>query len=178
MHLIQDGPRRNADASSPKGGDRAVALYRTYGPAVYRRCLRLLRDGEAAQDATQEVFMKLLRDLGKLEDPTRALHWIYRVTTHHCLNLLRSARRRGQAAGPEALEVVPAPAVPFPERRLARQVLERFDVETQAVALGVLVDGMEHEELAQALGVSRKTVQRRLNRFLEQAKEMLAEERP
>ena len=45
---------------------RAAELYRQWGPAVYRRCLKLLRDPEAARDATQEVFVKLVRDLEKL----------------------------------------------------------------------------------------------------------------
>ena len=73
---------------------RVVSLYREYGPAVYRRCLRLLRDSEAARDATQEVFVKLLRDIEKLAARDTALPWIYRVATNHCLNLRRDARRR------------------------------------------------------------------------------------
>jgi len=39
---------------------KSAELYRTWGPAIYRRCLRLLRDTEAARDATQEVFRKAL----------------------------------------------------------------------------------------------------------------------
>jgi RNA polymerase sigma-70 factor (ECF subfamily) len=42
------------------------------------------------------------------------------------------------------------------------------------VAVGVLVDGMNHEELAGALGVSRKTVERRLARFLERARALVS----
>ena len=47
--------------------ERVAELYRTYGPAIYRRCVRLLGDREAARDATQEVFGKLMRDAIKLE---------------------------------------------------------------------------------------------------------------
>jgi RNA polymerase sigma-70 factor (ECF subfamily) len=155
--------------------ERAAEAYRTFGPAVYRRCLRLLRDREAAHDATQEVFVRLVRDLSKLEDPAIALPWLYRVATNHCLNQLRNAGRRGETAIGE-LEVA-APAAPsFPDRHLAAAVLARFDEGTQAVAVGVLVDGMGHEELAGALGISRKTVERRLARFLESARAFLGAE--
>ncbi len=41
----------------PSQGERIVSLYRELGPVVSRRCLRLLRDREAARDATQEVFV-------------------------------------------------------------------------------------------------------------------------
>jgi RNA polymerase sigma-70 factor (ECF subfamily) len=152
--------------------ERIVSLYRELGPAVYRRCLRLLKDREAARDATQEVFVKLVRDMGRLADRETALPWIYRVATNHCLNLLRDARRR-PAAAEDALDVVPGAPTSFPDRQLARQVLSRFDVETQAIAVGVLVDGMEHEELAGALGISRRTVHRKLTRFLERARALL-----
>jgi len=45
---------------------QAARLYRELGPVVYRRCLRLLGDRAAAEDATQEVFVKLLRDMDRL----------------------------------------------------------------------------------------------------------------
>lgn len=155
--------------------EQAARLYREYGPAVYRRCLRLLRDKEAAKDATQEVFVKLVRDMQRLEGRVDVLPWIYRVATNHCLNLRRDARRRGEEALEPELEVAPGgPAGLFPQRLLAQQILSRFDAATQAVAVGVFVDGMEHEEVAAVLGISRRTVSRKLERFLENARKHLA----
>jgi len=49
-------------------------------------------------------------------------------------------------------------------------VLARFDEVTRLVAVGVLVDGMEHEEVAAALGISRRSVARKLERFLDTAR--------
>jgi len=57
----------------PESGGKAGELYKEYGPVIYRRCLRLLKDPEAARDATQEVFMKLVRDIRKLEDRATVL---------------------------------------------------------------------------------------------------------
>ena len=155
------------------GRSRVAELYGRYGPAVYRRCLRLLRDREAARDATQEVFMRLVKDMARLEDRENVLPWIYRVATNHCLNLIRSDRRHGEAVPSDELSLAAPETSDYPTRSLARDVLARFDEGTQAVAIGVLVDGMEHEELAQALGISRKTVERRLGRFLTAARKLL-----
>jgi RNA polymerase sigma-70 factor (ECF subfamily) len=154
---------------------RAAELYRQYGPTVYRRCLRLLKEPEAARDATQEVFVKLIRDMERLSERATVLPWIYRVATNHCLNLRRNATRRGDDAALPDLELADSTeASQYPDRALARQLLARFDESTQAVAVGVLVDGMEHEEVAAILGVSRRTVARRLERFLEVARRTLA----
>ena len=156
---------------------QAARLYREYGPAVYRRCLRLLGDRAAAEDATQEVFVRLVRDMDRLQERETVLPWIYRVATNHCLNVRRDARRRGEEAVDGDLELDPGAAgqpASYPERQLAQAVLSRFDAETQAVAVGVFVDGMEHEEVARALGISRRTVHRKLGRFLENARKFLA----
>ncbi len=155
--------------------ERVIRLYREFGPVVYRRCVRLLGDRESARDATQEVFLKLLREDRLLGDGEDVLPWIYRVTTHHCLNLRRdgAARRRSAEGDVDPLDVAAAPLAPYPERRLAQQVLARFDRTTQAVAVGVLVDGMEREEVAGALGISRRTVHRKLARFLSGARRLL-----
>ncbi len=159
--------------------EQAARLYREHGPAVYRRCLRLLGDREAARDATQEVFVKLVRDMKRLEGRETALPWIYRVATNHCLNLRRDAARRREEELEPALEVSGrAPADLYPERQLAQRVLSRFDETTRAVAVGVLVDGMEREEVAEALGISRRTVTRKLGRFLGNARKFLARSEP
>ena len=73
---------------------RAAELYRTFGPAVYRRCLKLLRDKDAAQDATQEVFVKLLKDMERFEQIETALPWLYRVVRNGALAANRTAARR------------------------------------------------------------------------------------
>ena len=160
---------------------QVAELYASLGPAVYRRCLKLLRDRDEARDATQDVFMKLVRDMDRLQDRETVMPWIYRVATNHCLNVIRSRRRSGESVSVEdaGLELAPAQSgATYPDRMLARAVLAEFDEDTQAVAVGVLVDGMEHEELARALGVSRKTIQRRLDRFLTRARELVSRSTP
>jgi DNA-directed RNA polymerase specialized sigma24 family protein len=47
---------------------QASRLYRELGPVVYRRCLRLLGDRAAAEDATREVLVTLLSDVDRLQD--------------------------------------------------------------------------------------------------------------
>lgn len=151
---------------------KAADLYRTYGPVVYRRCLRILKNPEAAKDATQEVFVKLIRDMSKLADRETVLPWMYRVATNHCLNARRNAGRHGEASEAPPLELAASTEEnTLPDRQLVQVILSRFDLATQSVAVGVLVDGMEQEEVAEVLGVSRRTVARKLARFLDLARQ-------
>ncbi len=54
-----------------------------------------------------------------------------------------------------------------------RAVLSRFDDLTQAVAVGVFVDGREHAEVAQMVGISRRSVIRKLKTFVERSRVFL-----
>src|SRR6185436_4718468 len=70
--------------------------YRRWGGQTCRRCLKLLGDAAAAEDATQEVFVRLMRHVGRLTPDGGCLAWIYRVATNYCLNAQREgARARG-----------------------------------------------------------------------------------
>lgn len=164
-------PRLAIDAQARA---RAAEAYRRYGPVVYRRCLRLLRNPEAARDATQDVFVKLVKDLDRFDEGTPVLAWLYRVSSNHCLNVRRAGRYHGDGQPEADLDLLVAPEDgSHLDRTLARQVLARFDEVTRLVAVAVLVDGMEHEEAAEALGLSRRSVARKLERFLEGARRFL-----
>jgi len=152
---------------------RAAALYLDYGPAVYRRCRRLLRDREAASDATQEVFLRLVRHGEALSARHDLLPWLFRVATNHCLNVLRDARGRQEELVEVEDEAAEGARASTPGDRLLRRVLAQFDEATQAIAVGVIVEGLEAEEMARQLGVSRRTVSRKLDRFLAQARHRL-----
>src|SRR5690242_4964069 len=105
METFPTLPAARGCTSARVMGERVAELYREFGPAVYRRCYGLLRDREAAQDATQEVFRKLLRDEARLARRDDVLPWIWRVATNHCLNQRRNARRRGEEDLPADLPV-------------------------------------------------------------------------
>src|SRR5262249_36458571 len=94
----------------PMVADRLTELYRRYGPAIYARCRTLLAPERAAEDATQETFLRVQRHLDRVPSAREALYWIYRVATNHCLNELRS--RRGRAL-PHA-ELADLPEAEFP----------------------------------------------------------------
>jgi RNA polymerase sigma-70 factor (ECF subfamily) len=159
----------------PRG--QVADLYRDVGPAVYRRCLRLLGNQATAEDATQDVFLKLLREADRLQDRTTLLPWVYRVASNHCLNLRRDAGEHGESPLGHDLQLLPGTygdrPDAYPERQLARTVLARVDDQTRAIAVAVLVDGMDVAEVSGTLGISPRTVSKKLRRFIGDAREFL-----
>jgi RNA polymerase sigma-70 factor (ECF subfamily) len=60
--------------------DRSAELYRKFGPAIYSRCRRRLKDDAAAENATQEVFLRVLKHLESAPSDRIALLCIDRVS--------------------------------------------------------------------------------------------------
>ncbi|MEM7675507.1 MAG: sigma-70 family RNA polymerase sigma factor, partial [Myxococcota bacterium] len=79
-------------ASAPIQRERIAALYERYGRLVENRCRFVLRDADAAQDAMQEVFVKVIRNLDQFREEASPSTWILRIATNHCLNRLASER--------------------------------------------------------------------------------------
>lgn len=142
------------------------ALYRRYGPMVHRRCRQLLRDEQAAMDATQDTFVNLVRHASRLHG-TAPSALLNRIATHVCLNRLRG-RPREHAPIDEALEVI-ARVEDTETRTLAQRILDRiFDREpstTRTIAVLHFVDGLTLAEVAAEVGLSLSGVRKRLRVF-------------
>jgi RNA polymerase sigma-70 factor, ECF subfamily len=151
----------------PGRDDRLAQLYRRYGPTIYARCRRMLRDDTAAEDATQETFLRVLRHIEKTPDDREALSWIYRIATNHCLNVLRYARKRPQSAEEPAAAPVLAenPEAALADRDFVARALRRAPHKLATVAWLHHVDGLPQGEVATVLGISRRTVVNRLADF-------------
>lgn len=156
------------------------ALYRKYGALVRRRARSILGDETEAQDAMQEVFVRVTASMTEFRGASQASTWLYRITTNLCLNRLRDGRRRrtrlAEAARAAEGAPAPSPSASGPEARATMQrLLAQVPEELAQVAVYYYVDEMDQAEIAEVLGVSRRTIGYRLERFREQAQGLLGD---
>jgi RNA polymerase sigma factor (sigma-70 family) len=140
-------------------------LYSVHSASVRRRARQLLGDDEAARDATQEVFMRVMRAGGSVPVEPTPTAWLYRVTTNLCLNRLRDKKRRDHLLGSRAPETSVQPTSEM--RAIVTEILSRVPEELQDVALYFFLDELTYDEIARLLGVSKRTVSNRLLAFRE-----------
>lgn len=166
-----DGPDACAQAlAAARAGDPAAfeTLMRRYERLVLVTALRLLGDLEDAKDASQEVFLRLYRNLGKVESEGNLQAWLYRVTVNVCHDYGR--KRKASAR----LEDVPDPvsALDDPQQSMAgseRARVLRLSLralsakEREALVLRDL-EGLSTEEVARVLGSSEATVRSQISK--------------
>lgn len=143
--------------------------YRRYGPLVLRRCTRMLRDAEEANDALQEVFMQILRHPELLEAEF-ASSLLYKIATNTCLNRLRTMKRRAETSDEALLQNI-ASAEDVEERsaagRLLDRIFRRHPESTRVMAVLHFVDGLTLEEVARETSLSVSGVRKRLRALKE-----------
>jgi RNA polymerase sigma-70 factor (ECF subfamily) len=152
-----------------------AALYAKYAPAIYAHCRRFLQSPAAARDATQESFVRVLAHGVALPREEESLRYLYRVATNVCLNLLREHSVHTRAA-PTLVARVPhtsSAEAGLADREFVEIVLERCGEGGAQVAVMHYLDGMSQVEIAQVLGITRRTVFNRLRKLARVAEELL-----
>ncbi|WP_028974165.1 RNA polymerase sigma factor [Spirochaeta cellobiosiphila] len=140
-------------------------LYRKYGPMVHRRCLALLKDEDRALDATQDVFLLLVRKENKLEDKGLS-SLLYTMATNVCLNIMRKDKRSLEIYDGDQVVLTVAASDRTEEQVLTKHFLEQLFTEekssTQTIAVLHYVDGFTLQETAKMVGMSVSGIQKRL----------------
>ena len=138
-------------------------IVRLHERQVLGTAFALLGHLEDAQDAAQEVFLKLYRHLARLEDIREVRAWLYRVTANVCHDLRRSRRRWPTEAlsGQE-----PAGSANNPEqvwqseerKQVVGRALRKLPEKERAAVVLRDVEGLSTREVAEILGSSETTV--------------------
>jgi RNA polymerase sigma factor (sigma-70 family) len=168
-----------------QGGDFSPAseIYDRYSSRIYNFAYRFLRNSEAAEDATQEVFVKMLRHANQFHGDAKLSTWLFSITANWCRDYLRKAENKAKE-GEDVLVTLPAPAENAPDRNLERRENERriqkalgaLTPEQREAILLSRYQGLSYVEIAQISGCSEGAVKTRVFRAMETLKKVLAGE--
>jgi RNA polymerase sigma-70 factor (ECF subfamily) len=146
--------------------DRFHVLYESHRSAIFARCCRLLEDRSAAEDAAQEIFLRVHRHIGAAPPDGEALRWMFRIATNYCLNMLRDRKLRPPPTDDFSRVVGEAcPEEHIADRDLGRRLSMRAPAHLREVAWLYHVEGLAQHEIAGELGISRRTVVNYLGAF-------------
>jgi RNA polymerase sigma-70 factor (ECF subfamily) len=157
-----------------QAGDRGAfeELVRRHADRLYAVILRFVADGEAAEEVTQEAFLRAWRGIGRFEGRSRFFTWLYRIGINEAKR--RAAREPGETVG--SLEDEPIADAPdwsdAPETRAEqgelRQVLESsiraLPIEYRTPVILRDVEGLSTEEAAEVMGLGEAAFKSRLHR--------------
>lgn len=156
-------------------------LAKRYQTAVLNYIYRIIRDREAAEDLTQETFVRVFNKSRQFKKVAKFSTWLYKIATNLSLNEIRDRKLRPSltlytqaqpdADGGELISLLPAPHIPSEidsrRRELARLIESTLQELPEKYRLVLILCDMEqfsYQEAARVLGMRVGTVGSRLSR--------------
>jgi len=158
----------------------ASEIYDRYSSRIYNFAYRYLRNSETAEDATQEVFFRMIKHASQFQYGAKLSTWLFSIAANWCRDYLRKAENRPKE-GEDVLLSLPAPSELGPERHLQRREDEQRiqkalkllpPDQLQAILLS-RYQGMSYAEIAQISGCSEGAIKTRVFRGMEVLKQAL-----
>lgn len=158
--------------------EKIQEIYRKKGVLVFRRCRIILQNEATAEDVLQEVFIRLMRYGGSLENDEIPLSWLYRTAERCCFDRLRRDGRE-RAVDPESIsdmDVYPDIETSVASIEIITKYLCHLDDKLKQVALLYYLDGLSQERIAEELGWSRRTVGKKIAQLKKRASRLKKDE--
>jgi len=173
------------------GNDAAYEeLVRLYGPRLLAVARRFLRSEDDAQDAVQDAFLNAFRSIDSFEGQARISTWLHRIVVNASLMKLRTRRRKPEQSIEELLPnfledghmtnlATPWRTAGEDEVELAQlrdlllQKAQQLPDSFRNVLLLRDIEGLDIEEAAQLLEISKAAVKTRLHRARLALRELL-----
>ena len=149
-------------------------ILRRYEERVRGYCLMMLEDPTQAEDAAQEVFIKAYQALGQFRRQSSFSTWLYRIAANHCTDLLRKRVRQKTESWEALLEkegekiealFAGSPKIESLEQtELVTKLLSYLPEKSRTILILREIQGLNYQELAEALGCTVDAVKGRLKR--------------
>ena len=148
--------------------DAFESLYREYSPHIYALCLRLMAGSRAdATDLMQDAFIRAWRRLSTFRGESAFASWLHRLVVNAMLENARSERRRDA----RVLSIADTSLLPGAARSSGIELKMDMDEAIASLPKGARiafvlhdVEGYQHLEIAEQLGISVGTVKAQLHR--------------
>ena len=176
--MIEHTDEQLAAEAAREGSDGVafVALVERFRQRVWRICFRLLGNEQDANDAAQEVFLRLFTNRTKFEGRSKYATWVHAIAVRTCLTIRRGRGRRRQhedtASDEQWEQQQPRQEPGRPGLALdLMHMLEVLDEEDRAMLILKYAEGYDYEELAEIFGLSVSACKMRLSRAREKLKQ-------
>jgi RNA polymerase sigma-70 factor (ECF subfamily) len=170
-----------------------VELVRRYQTPVFNFVIRQLRDSSLAEDATQEVFLRVVQNANEFKHEARFSSWLYAIARNLAVDLLRKLVHRRHSsleqpvAGAESGSLGESLSDPHPRAAIERsavssevagsilRAIDGLPAEQREVFLLREIARLPFREIAEIAGVGENTVKSRMRYALDRLQTALCE---
>lgn len=146
-------------------------LYSRYSSKIFGKCLSLLKDEAKAEDATQEIFVKILLNLSKFSGKSKFSTWIYSITYNFCIDAIRKKKKDKSILVEDLANEHDSADDDIEDRFLLEMhvkrlkiILEKIPIGDKSILLMKYQDDMSIREISGILNKSESAVKMKIKR--------------
>lgn len=161
MQMIDSTTLQDLQAGNPKAHSD---LYERYRQKVYTFCYRMTLNAEVAADITQDVFLKVLSQIGTLERAEAFSSWLFAIARNEIYAFFRKSRDQRPLNEEEVWETeTPVDQViAHEEAALLNRLVEALQPHYREVIVLREFEGLSYAQIAQVAGCTEAAVKARL----------------
>ena len=164
-----------------QAGDRPAfaVLIDRYWDRLYRWVCRLTRDPTAAEDITQETFLKAFAAVGRFEPGSNFRAWLFRIAHNNFVNQRRAVRHNRLPLVPEAAEDPHGPvaeALSHEALRLIAEAVAKLPSDFRGALTLRVEEGLSFRDIAEVMGITEETARWRVFKARQKLMTVLAPE--
>jgi RNA polymerase sigma-70 factor (ECF subfamily) len=153
-------------------------LFRQHHKSLCNLAYNIVSDADAAKDIVQEVFLRLWKNRDQLIFGEQITHYLFKATAHTSYNYLRSNKKISPLQDYAGLEKLAMAAgterVEYQELEVrVRKAVENLPPKCKAIYILSRHEGLRHQQIADTLGLSVKTVENQMGIALEKLRNEL-----
>ncbi len=157
------------------GNSRAqFSIYKQYSRAMYNLAYRMMGNREDAEDILQESFLECFRNIRTFRFESTFGAWLKRITVNRCINQLR--KKKADLQYFENLPVdIPEeePEIVYDTTRIFKGI-EMLPDGYRVILTLYLLEGYDHMEISQILGISESTSKSQYSRAKDKLRSILS----
>jgi RNA polymerase sigma-70 factor, ECF subfamily len=165
--------------AAAKNGDKQAfySVYQQFIGRVYAVCWRLLANKQKAEDASQEVFIKVWQQLPGFRGDSSFATWLHSIATRTAIDLWRQEKYlRLTDSSDEQPELSEQSVACSSDDAPLEQAIQRLPPQARAVFVLFALEGYQHQEIATLLGIAEGTSKAQYFRARQLLQEWLADE--
>lgn len=151
-------------------------IYKLYSRAMYNVGYRITRSEEDAEDVLQEAFISAFRNLESYRGDASFGSWIKRIVVNKAINLLKKRKLEVMQDDDDfdiPMEEPEEEYLPELSVNKVRQCIESLPDGYRSVLSLYLIEGYDHQEIAEIMGITESTSKSQLNRAKNRLRELL-----
>lgn len=149
-------------------------IYKLYYKAMYNVSLRIVNDGFETEDVMQEAFLNAFKKIGTYRGEVSFGAWLKKIVVNRSLDVLKKRKIKFEEVNERTMEMADMEGLPLEvDVKEIKKAIQSLPDGYRIVLSLYLIEGYDHEEISQILGISNSASRTQYSRAKSKLKELL-----